>query len=73
MNPCVLLVLALAACAAATTDFGEIASPRAERCCHCRTGLDLTVTKIEAIGNMKARATVKPTFGTCTGIDRKYF
>ena len=57
MNPCVPLVLALAACAAAaTTDFSEIASPRAQGCCHCMTGLDRTVTKIEAIGNMKAES-----------------
>ena len=76
MSPSVLLVLALAACTVATApDFDEFTGdgPSIEKCCHCVTGLDRSVTKIEAIGNMKARVTIKPTYGTCTGPDRKHF
>ena len=72
MNSSVLLVLALAACAAAYPMF-DIVEPEIEQCCHCKTGLDRKNTKIEAIGNSKVRVTIVPTYGTCTGPDRRHF
>ena len=76
MNSSLFLVLALAACVAhaAYPIFDAVDyEPKAERCCHCKTGLNRLKTKIEPIGNKKVRVTIVPTYGTCTGIDRKQF
>ena len=72
----IFLVLALAVCVAhAAYPIFDLVDyeQSAERCCHCKTGLNRLKTKIEAIGNRKVRVTVVPTYGTCTGPDRKNF
>ena len=76
MNSSLFLVLGLAACVthAAYPMFDVVDyEPKAERCCHCKTGLDHKKTKIEAIGNKEVRVIIVPTYGSCSGADKNHF